>query len=238
MILGSDGEKMSKSRGNVVSPDEIVEKFGADTLRIYEMFIGPFDQSAAWNTGGVAGVRKFLEKVWRLAEKKFVDCGDDCPPEIPDEFKRTLHKTIKKVSADIDARHFNTAVSTLMIFANEAGKLDALPRPAFEKFLILLAPFAPHIAEEIWAKLGHAELIHREKWPTFDPKLAKDETITLAIAVNGKLRDTLKVAADIGKDEAIESAKQSEKIAKWLAGKTIRKEIFVPGKMVNFVLGE
>ena len=235
MILGPDGEKMSKSRGNVVNPDEIIEKFGADTLRLYEMFIGPFDQAAAWSEGGVAGVRKFLEKVWRLTEKKLVDCDGDCPAEIPDEFKRTLHKTIKKVSEDITQRHFNTAVSALMIFANEAGKLDTLPRPAFEKFLTILAPFAPHLTEEIWERLGHEKSIHLKKWPSFDSKLAQDETITLPVSVNGKLRDTIEVAADISEKEALDLAKKSEKIQKWLEGKEIKKEIFVPGRMVNLV---
>ncbi|MCF7845664.1 MAG: leucine--tRNA ligase, partial [Candidatus Peribacteraceae bacterium] len=237
MILGPDGEKMSKSRGNVVNPDEIVQKFGADTLRLYEMFIGPFDQAAAWSEGGVAGVRKFLEKVWRLQEKKLIDCGDDCPPEIPEEFQRTLHKTIKKVSEDITNRHFNTAVSALMIFVNEASKLGSLPRPAFEKFLTLLAPFAPHLTEEIWAQFGHEKSIHLETWPDFNADLAQDETITLPVSVNGKLRDTLEVPADISEAEALKVAKESEKIQKWLEGKEIKKEIFVPGRMVNLVVG-
>jgi len=236
MILGPDGEKMSKSRGNVISPDEIIEKFGADTLRVYEMFIGPFDQSVSWNEGGVIGIRKFLEKVSRLANKKTIDCNEDCPAEIPDSFKRTLHKTIKKVSADIKNRHFNTAVSSLMIFTNEAAQLNLLPLPAFEKFLVLLAPFAPHLTEEIWEKLGHSESIHTEKWPDFDSQFARDEMITLVISVNGKLRDTIQVAADIKKTEALALVKKSEKIQKWIEGKKIQKEIFVPGKLVNLVM--
>jgi leucyl-tRNA synthetase len=237
MILGPDGEKMSKSRGNVVNPDEIIEKFGADTLRIYEMFIGPFDQAAAWNEGGVEGVRRFLDKVERLSEKELIDCPDGkCPKEVPEDFKRTLHKTIQKVSADLENRHFNTAVAAMMIFVNEATQLAQLPQAALEKFLTLLAPFAPHLAEELWEKLGNKKSIHLEEWPTFDPKLAQDETITLAISVNGKLRDTISVAADIGKDEAVKLARKSEKIQKWLEGKEIKKEIFVPGKMVNLVV--
>ncbi|MFH0834014.1 MAG: class I tRNA ligase family protein [Patescibacteria group bacterium] len=246
MILGPDGEKMSKSRGNVVNPDEIVANFGADTLRLYEMFIGPFDQAAAWSTGGVAGVRKFLEKVWRYFEtwnmvpNKSEDWDND-------EEKRMIHKTIKKVSEDIENRRFNTAVSQLMICLNLVYKYfpdSKLPDEAnvvskkwFEQFLILLAPFAPHLAEELWEKLGHKNSIHLEAWPTFDPNLVKDETITLAVSVNGKLRDTISVPAEISKDDAIAAAKNSEKIQKWLEGKTIRKEIFVPGKMVNFVVG-
>ncbi|MFA6458472.1 MAG: leucine--tRNA ligase [Patescibacteria group bacterium] len=228
MILGPDGEKMSKSRGNVINPDEIVRKFGADTLRLYEMFIGPFDQAASWSEGGVAGVRKFLEKVWRLFEK--------LTNSVNPELEKSLHKTIKKVSQDITGRHFNTAVSSLMIFVNEATQVG-LPQNLGEDLLRMLAPFAPHLTEEIWAKLGHTTSIHLEKWPSFDPALAKDETITLAISVNGKLRDTISVAAEIGKDEALALAKQSEKIQKWLDGKEISKEIFVPGKMINFVIG-
>ncbi|MFH0776203.1 MAG: leucine--tRNA ligase, partial [Patescibacteria group bacterium] len=227
MILGPDGEKMSKSRGNVVNPDEIVANFGADTLRLYEMFIGPFDQAAAWSTGGVAGVRKFLEKVWRLFEK----IKDKENPDL----EKTLHKTIQKVSSDIAQKHFNTAISALMIFVNEATAVGLAQKLA-EDFLRILAPFAPHLAEELWEKLGHKNSIHLETWPTFDPALVKDETITLAVSVNGKLRDTISVPAEISKDDAIAVAKSSEKIQKWLEGKAIRKEIFVPGKMVNFVV--
>ncbi len=237
MILGSDGEKMSKSRGNVQNPDEIIEKFGADTLRLYEMFIGPFDQAASWNEGGVIGVRKFLEKVEKLSEKELIDCADGkCAEAVPENFKRALHKTIKKVTEDLENFHFNTAVSACMIFVNEAGKLDQLPRAAFEQFLTILAPFAPHLCEELWEKLGHKKSIHLESWPSFDPKLAQDDQIELVVQINGKLRETISVAADITEKEAIELAKKSEKIQKWLEGKEIRKQIFVPGKLVNLVV--
>lgn len=260
MILGPDGEKMSKSRGNVVNPDEIMAKFGADTLRIYEMFIGPFDQAAAWNEGGVIGVRKFLEKVWNYSigcvstYKKFDVTGDK-------KLLKMLHKTIKKVSDDITSFKFNTAVSALMSFVNylraenitetkhniSGTKLNVrktetmekiLSKKEFEQFLRMLAPFAPHLTEEIWEKLGYSESIHREKWPSFEENLTRDETIILAISVNGKLRDTISVTADIPKDEAVKLARESEKIQKWLEGKEIRKEIFVPGRMVNLVIGE
>jgi leucyl-tRNA synthetase len=237
MILGSDGEKMSKSRGNVMNPDEIIAKFGADTLRIYEMFIGPFDQAAAWNEGGVEGVRRFLDKVERLSEKELIDCPDGkCPKDIPEDFKRTLHKTIKKVTEDLEHFHFNTAVSALMIFVNEATQLPKLPRGAFEKFLTLLAPFAPHLAEELWEKLGNKKSIHLEAWPSFDEKLAVDDQIDLVVQVNGKLRDTISVAADIDEKAALDLAKKSEKVQKWLEEKEIRKEIFVKGKLVNLVV--
>ncbi len=232
MILGQDGEKMSKSRGNVINPDKIVEKFGADTLRIYELFIGPFDQAAAWNEGGVEGVRRFLEKVERLSEKV-----EPLTPQISGgTLEKLLHKTIKKVSADLDAFHFNTAVSALMIFVNEATRLSKIPHAAFAKFLTLLAPFAPHLAEELWEKLGNKKSIHLEAWSEFDAKLAADEQINLVIQVNGKLRDTIEVAADITKEDALDLAKKSEKMAKWVEDKKIQKEIFVPGKLVNLVV--
>lgn len=239
MILGPDGEKMSKSRGNVIGPDEIVQKWGADTLRIYELFIGPFDQAVSWDDGGVIGVRRFLEKVWRLLEKPFDKIRKDgtCETEMRTDVRRLIHQTVKKVSADLEKQHFNTAVSQLMIFVNEAVAWEKLPRKTIEKFLKLLAPFAPHLAEEIWReKLGYKNSIHREPWPDFDEKLTVAETITLAISVNGKLRDTLEVTAGISKADALAAAKKSTKIEKWLAGKKIKKEIFVPGKLVNFVV--
>ncbi|MBU1089345.1 class I tRNA ligase family protein [Patescibacteria group bacterium] len=238
MILGSDGEKMSKSRGNVVNPDEIVAKFGADTLRIYELFIGPFDQAAAWNEGGVEGVHRFLEKVWRLSEKveQTKPLTLQLAGGLTSNSEKLLHKTIKKVSEDLDAFHFNTAVSSLMIFVNEATRLSKFPHATFKKFLTLLAPFAPHLAEELWEKLGNKNSIHLEAWPAFDENLAKDETINLVIQVNGKLRDTVAVAVNIEEAEALKLAKKSEKVAKWIEGKEIRKEIFVPGKLVNFVI--
>ncbi len=202
------------------------------------MFIGPFDQAASWNEGGVEGVRRFLDKVWRLSEKELFDCSDGkCAINVPDDFKRTMHKTIKKVTEDLAGFHFNTAVSALMIFVNEAGKLDQIPRSAFERFLTILAPFAPHLTEEIWREtLGHEKSIHLEAWPTFDEKMAKDDQIELVIQINGKVRDTVEVPADIAKDDALKLAKESERVAKWLEGGEIRKEIFVPGKLVNLVV--
>lgn len=238
MILGSDGEKMSKSRGNVQNPDDIIEKFGADTLRVYEMFIGPFDQAASWNEGGVAGVRKFLEKVERLLDKPFDEIREDgtCETGMRDDVRRLTHKTVKKVTDDLHNFHFNTAVSALMIFVNEIQKCEKLPKKTFEKFLTILAPFAPHLCEELWERLGHEQSIHLESWPSYDEALAKDDEIELVIQVNGKLRDTISVAADIDKDAALDLAKESEKVVKWLEGKEIRKEIFVPGKLVNLVI--
>lgn len=231
MILGSDGEKMSKSRGNVVNPDEIVAQFGADTLRIYEMFIGPFEQAANWNEGGVVGCRRFLEKVWRLTDL-VVPRGEVAP-----EFQTALHQTIQKVSQDIENFHFNTAVACLMNFVNQAAQLKVFPRAEFEQFLKLLAPFAPHLAEIIWReKLQKKNSLQFAAWPKFEAKLARAKTFTLAIAVNGKLRATLEVPAEIAEAEALAAAKSLPNLQKWLQGKRVVKTIFVPKRMLNFVV--
>ncbi len=238
MILGPDGEKMSKSRGNVVNPDQIIEKHGADTLRCYEMFIGPFDQAAGWSEGGVMGIRRFLDKVWRLFEKEFDAKRADgtCETGMRSDVRRLTHQTVKKITEDIDNFQFNTAVSALMIFVNEAGKWEKLPKKTMEKFLKILSPFAPHLAEELWSNLGHKESIQLESWPEYDPKLIVEDTITLVVQVNGKLRDTLEIAADISEADAVKAAKATEKVQQWLKDKEIVKEIFVPGKLVNIVV--
>ncbi len=238
MILGEDGQKMSKSRGNVINPDEIVKKHGADTLRCYEMFMGPFEASCPWQTQGVVGVRRFLDKVWRLYTDKTIEPkpAEGCAASATPDFKRALNQTIKKVTGDIDSFDFNTALSQMMIFVNFAGGQDALPQPGMEKFLKILSPFAPHLAEELWEQLGHTESIQLESWPTYNPELITEDTITLVVQINGKVRDQLEVATDIAKDDALKIAKESAKIQSWLKGKEIVKEIFVPGKLVNIVV--
>ncbi len=240
MILAPDGEKMSKSRGNIVNPDDIVRKYGADTLRVYEMFIGPYDQATLWSAQGVEGARRFLEKVWRLFTEKKLEPkpADDCPSSATPEFKQMLHQTIKKVTEDIDHFSFNTAISQMMIFANFASGLDCLPKAGLEKFLQILSPFAPHLAEELWEKLGNKDLIALQPWPKWNPEMIKKSKITLVVQVNGKRRGELKIAADIGETEVIRLAKENVDVAKWLAGKIIKKDIFVPGKLVNFVVPE
>jgi leucyl-tRNA synthetase len=238
MILGPDSQKMSKSRGNVINPDEIVAEFGADTLRVYEMFMGPFEGSCPWSTQGVVGVRRFLDKVWRIfTEKELEPCTDgDCPRSATPELKRELHKTIKKVTEDVDNFDFNTAISQMMIFVNFASTQQTLPKEALEKFLKALSPFAPHLADELWEQLGNQNSIQLESWPTWNPEFIKEDQVTLVVQVNGKVRAELAVAADITKADAIQAAKQAEKAQQWLADKTIVKEIFVPGKLVNFVV--
>ncbi|MFA5183967.1 MAG: leucine--tRNA ligase [Patescibacteria group bacterium] len=236
LIMGEDGRKMSKRWGNVINPDEMVAKFGADALRVYEMFMGPFEQAANWNTNGLVGTRKFLEKIERLSAEGPLPVKED------KKLLSLLHKTIKKVGSDIENFRLNTAVSALMILANELTEYrnahQAWPFDAarFSCLLQILAPFAPHLSEEIWERLGNQGSIFKSVWPQFDPALIKDETVNLAISINGKLRATIEAAADISEDEAVVLARDNEAIQRWLAGKEIAKIIFVPGKLLNLVV--
>ena len=228
LVLAEDGRKMSKSFGNVVNPDEIVEQYGADTLRVYLMFMGPFSEAIPWSTTGVVGVRRFLEKVWNLQEK--------VSKKENEEVTRLLHKTIKKVTDDIEEMKYNTAVSQMMILVNEIQSADSVSKDTFKKFLVVLAPFAPHLAEEIWQALGHKKSITLEAWPKFDPKLAKDETVELPIQVNGKLRGTIMVAADLDQKEAEKLALAEENVKKFVGENKIKKTVYVPGRLINFVI--
>ncbi|MFA7088288.1 MAG: leucine--tRNA ligase [Patescibacteria group bacterium] len=242
LIMGEDGRKMSKRWGNVINPDDMVEQYGADALRVYEMFMGPFDQAISWNTKGLVGTKKFLEKVLNLAA--FWEKAGDVGFENDKKIRSLLHKTIKKVSEDIEAFRLNTAVSCLMILVNEItdflnkNKNQKLPFAVQEFSLLLqiLAPFAPHLAEELWERIGNQESIFKSSWPEFDSELIKDEKVNLVIQVNGKLRATLEVAADISEIAAMETAQNNENVAKWLEGKEIVKKIFVPGKLLNIVV--
>jgi leucyl-tRNA synthetase len=236
LIMGEDGRKMSKRWGNVINPDEMVDKFGADALRIYEMFMGPFEQPVNWNTSGLVGTRKFLEKVEQIIGEGHLEVKEDT------KALSLLHKTIKKVDSDVESFHLNTAVSALMILVNAItdykNKNAAWPFDVekFNYLLQLLSPFAPHLSEELWEKLGNKESIFKSAWPVYDPDLIKDETFNLAISINGKLRATLEVAADISEAAALELAQSQEVIRKWLTGKEIVKTIFVPGKLLNIVI--
>jgi leucyl-tRNA synthetase len=239
MILAEDGRKMSKSFDNVINPDEIIQKHGADTLRLYEMFMGPFDQAIAWESGAVSGCRKFLDKVWNLFEKPFDELREDgtCETGMRTDVRQLTHRTVKKVTEDVDNFKFNTAISQLMIFMNEARKWEKLPKKTMEKFVKLLAPFAPHLAEEIWTEiLGKKDTITYAPWPKFDPAFLEDDTVTYAIQVNGKLRGEIEMSKEVGKDEVLKQAKAIEKVAKYLAEGDVKKEIFVPGKIVGFVV--
>jgi leucyl-tRNA synthetase len=231
LILGPDGRKMSKRYGNIVNPDDICKKFGADSLRVYEMFMGPFDQEIAWQERGVVGAKRFLERVWKLKDKV-----GRRKKEVGSRILRILHQTIKKVTEDIENFKFNTAISQLMICANELEKEEKIEKEIFENFLKLLAPFAPHICEEIWQFLGHKKSIFLASWPKWDEKLAKEEMITLIIQVNGKVRDKIEVEADISEERAKELAISSQKIKKWIEGKEIKRVVFVPRKLINIVV--
>jgi leucyl-tRNA synthetase len=232
LINAEDGRKMSKRWNNVINPDDIIEKFGADSIRLYEMFMGPFTQNIAWSTKGVVGMRRFLEKVWKLSNKTIKQENNKARKNLDN----LLHKTIKKVTEDIKNFRFNTAISSLMIMANEFEKEESIFIIHYTLYIILLSPFAPHIAEELWEKLGHKESIFKEKWPEYDEDLIKDETINLVIQVNSKVRDIIEVAADISEDEAKKIAFESEKVKKWLGDREVKKVIFVKGKLINIVI--
>lgn len=228
IILGPDGQKMSKSHGNVIDPDEVVERLGADTVRMYLAFIGPYNEvsSFPWNPDGVVGVRRFLERVWRLQEKVETGSTDTLSP--------IFHKTIKKVGEDIAEQKFNTAISQLMILLNALEKTDTVSRGEWQTLLTLLAPFAPHMAEELWHAAGNKDSVHSESWPVYDDKYLVDDTATYAIQVNGKIRGEVSLPRDAHKD-AVEQAARAE-IASRLEGKTVSRVIVVPNRLVNFVV--
>jgi leucyl-tRNA synthetase len=232
MILGSDGEKMSKSRGNVINPDDVVHEFGADSLRLYEMFMGPLEKVKPWQTNGVKGVYNFLKRAYTFFgnPQNYMDGKEDL------DIKKALHKTIKKVGTDIEEMKFNTGISALMVFTNACIKKGKVTNNTAEKMSLLLSPYAPHIGEEIWSILGHKETNTYESWPEFDPDLAQDDLITMAVQVMGKTRATISVPADISKEDFLARAKKDPKVANQLNGAQIVKEIYVPGKICNFVI--
>ena len=236
LILAEGGVKMSKSKGNVINPDDLVKRFGADSLRVYEMFMGPFDQAIAWNTDGLVGTSRFLEKVWRIGEK-VKSQKEKVKSEIQNsKLENLAHKTIKKVGEDIESMHFNTAISSLMICANEMDSSELVPKELFEMYIKVLSPFAPHIAEELWQNLSHKGLLSSEKWPEFDSTKIVEDVVTIIVQVNGKVRGQFSASLDIAESDAIEKAKTLPEIKKWLENKSIRKEIFVKGRLVNLVV--
>jgi leucyl-tRNA synthetase len=238
MILGEDNQKMSKSRGgsNVITPDDVVRDYGADALRIYEMFMGPLEATKPWNTQGLEGVYRFLGRVWRLyCDEDGKLLLDDTEPS--GALLKVLHQTIKKVGEDTETLAFNTAVSQMMIFVNEVTAQDKRPRMLLEPFALALAPYAPHLAEELWEKLGHKQTLAYEPWPAFDAALLKEDTVTVILQVNGKLRDRMDVPAQISREDLEKLALANERLREHLAGKQVRKVIVVPGKLVNIVAG-
>ncbi len=240
MILGENNEKMSKSRGNVINPDAIVAEYGADSLRLYEMFMGPLEQAKPWSMQGVNGVFTFLNRVWRLviderAETMQLNAAVVVRPPTGEE-NRVLHQTIRAVTDDIRDLAFNTAISRMMEFTNHFTTASERPREVLEKFVLLLSPFAPHFAEELWQALGHANTLAHEPWPEFDPALAKEDTIEIPVQINGKVRSKIMVPVDAGAAAMEAAARADERIAEWLAGKQIVKVIAVPGRLINFVV--
>jgi leucyl-tRNA synthetase len=240
MILGENGEKMSKARGNVVNPDDVVREFGADSLRLFEMFMGPLEAVKPWSTQGVVGVRGFLDRAWRLIvedraeELKLNESVQNVAPTT--EQSRTLHKTIKQVTIDIRQMQFNTAIARLMEFTNFFTKETVRPRETMEKFVLLLAPFAPHLAEELWQLLGHNQTLAYEPWPQFDEAFTRDSEIEIPVQILGKLRSKVVVPADSDQATIVTAARADARISELLAGKEVVKTIVVPGKLVNFVV--
>lgn len=239
LILGEDGEKMSKSRGNVINPDEVVETYGADTFRLYEMFMGPFEDAKPWNAQNIMGVRRFVERVWRIYQE-YAHAAVSVEHAPSERMARSFHKTIKKVTEDIRDFRFNTAISALMICANdlstELKTNGPVPRAMQEAFVLLIAPFTPHVAEELWQMLGHANTLAYEPWPSYDQTLIAEDTFILAIQVNGRTRDTVECAAGIPEDEAISMARARPNVKKWIDGKNIKKTISIKERLINFVL--
>ena len=231
MILGEDGQKMSKSRGNVVNPDDIVSEFGADTMRLYEMFIGDFEKSAPWSTNGVKGCRRLVDRYWNLREN-LID-SEELRPQLEGAF----HKAVKKVSEDTEVLKFNTAIAALMALMNDMTAAGGVTRGELRLFTLLLNPFAPHVTEELWEACGLGEgMACQQPWPQYDPEKCRESTIEIVVQVKGKVRARLNVAADISQEEAIGLAKAEPKVAEEIAGKTVVKEIYVPGKLVNLVV--
>ena len=235
MILGENNEKMSKSKGNVVNPDDIVESHGADTLRLYEMFMGPLDASIAWSTNGLDGSRRFLDRVWRLYINEDGTVNDKITESADTHLEKVYHQTVKKVTEDLENLHFNTAISQMMVFVNEAYKAEILPIQFMEGFVKLLSPICPHMTEELWSRLGHNDTLAYASWPAYDESELVDNEVEIVIQINGKVRAKLQVPADITKEEMEKTVMENGKVLEQIDGKTVRKVIAIPGKLVNIV---
>ena len=230
MILGEDGQKMSKSRGNVVNPDEIVAEYGADTMRLYEMFIGDFEKAAPWSTNGVRGCRRFLDRVWALQDRVLPEDG------VRPALELSINRTIRKVSEDIESLKYNTAIAALMSLLNDLSAAGGVTRGELRVFLLLLNPFAPHLTEEMWEQQGLPGMLNEATWPTFDPAKCVESTVQIAVQVNGKIRARIDIAADADEAAVLELCKADEKVAAEITGKTIVKELYIKGKLVNIVV--
>jgi leucyl-tRNA synthetase len=230
---------MSKSRGNVINPDEVVRSHGADSLRLYEMFMGPLQQVKPWSMKGVEGVHRFLNRVWRLMLDE--ETGERLPEVQPvpatSEQLRELHMAIRQVTQDVESMSFNTAISAMMIFVNTASKWSVKPVEVLSTFVLLLSPFAPHIAEELWQRLGHNHTLAYEPWPEWKEDYLQQALVEIPVQVNGKVRARIQVAPDAGQEEVSAIARKEPSVVSHVEGKTIRREIFVPGRLFNLVVG-
>jgi len=232
MILGTDGEKMSKSRGNVVNPDDVVDIYGADALRLYEMFMGPLEAVKPWQTSQVSGVVRFQTKLYNIVQA----AARDGSAEMDAETTKILHKTMKKVTEDIESMSFNTAISAMMVLTNHLASLNAqVPREAAEKLALMVSPFAPHIGEECWSLLGHNESLAYHPWVEYDETLCIDKTIKMGVQVNGKTRGEIEIAKDSDQDGAMAEAMKVQSVFKQVNGKDVKKIIYVPGRILNIV---
>jgi leucyl-tRNA synthetase len=235
IILGQGGIKMSKSKGNVINPNEVLESYGADAMRIYEMFMGPFEQMIPWDTKGIKGIERFLNKIWKICSEFFIKKENKKKSSV--KLEKLLHRTIKKVSENIENLKLNTAISSLMEFSNIWQEdISALSEKDFKSFLKILTPFAPHIAEEIWNKSGYKGSIHKQKWPEYSLELTKERNSILAVQINGKVRATIEIEEGVSKEEVEKSVLSQEKIIRFIGKREIKKTIFVPGKIINFVI--
>lgn len=230
MVLGSNGEKMSKSRGNVISPDDVVREFGADTMRLYEMFMGDFEKTAPWSNSSVKGCKRFLDRVWALQD--IVVDGDTYSKEL----ETAMNKTIKKVTQDVEELKFNTAIAAMMALLNDIYDNKSINKKELRDLLIILNPFAPHITEEMWELQNLGGMLNQQKWVSYDESKCVDSTVEIVAQINGKIKARIMIAADASKDEMLAVAKSDPTISQELSGKNIVKEIVVPGKLVNLVV--
>ena len=235
MILGEGNEKMSKSKGNVVNPDDIVASHGADTLRLYEMFMGPLDAAIAWSENGLDGSRRFLDRVWRLFINEDGSLSNKIVENNDNSLDKVYNQTVKKVTEDFDTLNFNTAISQLMVFINDCYKANNIYKPYVEGFVKMLAPIAPHVSEELWQRLGNQETITYQPWPTYNASLLVDDEIEIVVQVNGKVRAKINIPKDLSKEDMQELALQNENVKLSIEGKEIKKVIVVPQKLVNIV---
>jgi len=236
MILGEDNQKMSKSRGNVINPDDVIKEYGADSLRLYEMFLGPLEVSKPWISSGIIGVSRFLERLWAVGEKPLCDAAPGSEKAGGAELQKLLHRTIKKVTGDTSTLNFNTAISAMMIYSNELVKLTEIPRAMWEPLVIMAGAYAPHLGEELWEKLGHKDSVSACLWPSYDEALTVFDEVTVVVQVNGKIRDKFTAAAGAAKEQLEKTALALPGVQKWLEGQTIAKIIVIPGKLVNIVV--